>query len=77
MIEMTKLEKNKKIVTDDLDNNTEFTKDKWGNYIFNDDNTLRYKPKKSVLRKEKKINKRWIYMWSGYYKDIAPRLNKK
>lgn len=68
---MTKLEKNKQFVLNDMDKQTWLSKDKWGNYKFNDDNTLRYHPKKSVICKQRKIGNRWITMKSIYYKDMV------
>ena len=67
---MTKLEKNKQFIIDDMDKQTWFKKDKFGNFLFIDDSTLRYHHKKTVMCKQRKIGKRWITVRTLYYKDI-------
>ena len=67
---MTKLEKNKQFIIDDMDKQTWLKKDKFGNFLFIDDNTLRYHHKKTVMCKQRKIGKRWITVRTLYYKDI-------
>jgi len=66
---MTKLQKNKEFVINDMDKQNWLVKDKWGNHIFNDDNTLRYHHKKTAVCKQRKIGKRWVTIKTIYYKD--------
>ena len=68
---MTKLEKNKQFVIDDMNKMNWLKKDKWGNFLFIDDNTLRYHHKKTAMCKQRKIGKRWVTMKTLYYKDVV------
>ena len=68
---MSKLEKNKQFVIDDMDKMMWLKKDKWGNYLFKDDNTLRYHHKKIAMCKQRKIGNRWVTMKTLYYKDMV------
>ena len=52
---MTKLEKNKQFVINDMDKMIWLKKDKWGNYLFKDDNTLRYHHKKLLCVNKEKL----------------------
>lgn len=67
---MTKLEKNRNYVLNDMDKRTYLTKDTYGNYIYNDNKLIRWHPKKSVICKQKKIDKSWYNINSIYYKDM-------
>ena len=70
MIKISKLEKNKQAVINDMEKQTWLKKDKWGNFLFIDDNALRYHHKKSVVCKQRKIGKRWVIIKTLYYKDV-------
>ena len=67
---MTKLEKNKQTVINDMEKQTWLKKDKFNNFLFINDNTLRYHHKKTAMCKQRKIGKRWITMKTLYYKDV-------
>ena len=71
---MTKLERNKQFVIDDMDKMNWLKKDKYGNYLFTNDNTLRYHHKKTVMCKQRKISKRWVTMKTLYYKDVVKNI---
>lgn len=71
---MTKLEKNKQKIIDDLNINPKLKIDKWGNYHYITNPNIRYHLKKSVMRKEQKINGQWCLISTEYYKDIVKRL---
>lgn len=73
---VTKLQRSKHIknVLKILAQNEDFNIDKYGNLI-SIDGIIRYKPKKSVLRKEKQLNNKWITIYSAYFKDIEIREN--
>ena len=67
----TKLERNKQFVIEDMNKCTWLNKDKWNNYVFNDDNTLRYHHKKTAVCKQRKIGNRWVTLKTIYYKDVV------
>ena len=67
---MTKLEKNKQSIINDMENQTWLKKDKWSNFLFINDNTLRYHHKKTAMCKQRKIGNRWVTMKTLYYKDV-------
>lgn len=74
---MTKLEKNKQFVIDDMDKMTYLKKDNWGNYLFKNDNTLRFHHKKTAMCKQRKIGKRWITLKTLYYKDVIKSIKNE
>lgn len=67
----TKAQKHKKLIFDFL--NDLMIKDKYGNYQ-DITGTIRIKCKKTALRKEHKINGKWIKIWAAYYKDIDVKI---
>ena len=71
---VTKLQRQKHInnVLKTLAQNEDFEEDKWGNLV-SIDGATRFKPKKSVLRKERKISTGWTTIYSAYFKDIEIR----
>lgn len=64
---MTKLKKQKLLIKDFL--KQMYNEDAYGNFL---DNTgeVRYKCKKTSIRKEHKSCGKWFKVWSAYYKDI-------
>ena len=73
---MSQVNKNKEIVKNSLDNDIGYTKDRWNNYISIKYESIRYKLKKTVLVRQKKINSRWVTMMSIYYKDAVKHIEK-
>ena len=71
---MTKLERNKQFVIDDINKMNWLKKDKYGNYLFTNDNTLRYHHKKTAMCKQRKIGKRWVTIKTLYYKDVVKNI---
>lgn len=71
---MTKLQKNKEFVINDMNNQTWLKKDKYGNFLFINDNTLRYHHKKTAVCKQRKLGERWITLKTIYYKDVVANI---
>ena len=67
----TKLQKNKQFVINDMDKQTWLRKDRFGNYLFIDDETLRYHHKKTAACKQRKIGNKWFTIKTIYYKDMV------
>lgn len=67
----TKAQKHKELIFDFL--NDLMIKDKYGNYQ-DTTGTIKIKCKKTALRKEHKINGRWVKIWSAYYKNIDVKI---
>ena len=70
----TKLQKNKQLVIDDMNKQTWLKKDKYGNFLFTDDNTLRYRHKKTAVCKQRKLGNKWITLKTIYYKDMVKNI---
>ena len=70
----SKLEKNRNKVIEYMKNDDELKEDKYGNFIYNYDNTLRWHHKKTAACKQRKIGKRWITLSTCYYKDMVKTL---
>ena len=72
----SKNQRQKIIILEFLDTMEDYHIDKYGNYLKYLSEDIRYKPKKNVLRKERKIFNRWSSVWSVYYKNISIVDNK-
>lgn len=75
---MTKLQRQKHIknVLSTLAKDENLEIDKWDNLI-SVDGTFRYKSKKTVLRKERRVpSLGWVTGWSAYFKDIEVKDEK-
>ena len=68
---VTKLEKNRNKVIEYMKNDDELRVDKYGNFKYIFDNTLRWHHKKTAVCKQRKIGKKWITLSTHYYKDMV------